>query len=197
MPLNKKGKKIMKKMKEEYGNKKGESVFYAMENSGKLKGVKKAKKGMMTNLKPVPAGKEKSLGKLPPEVRNRMGYAKYGKMMKARYGIMAKGDVKEGISKSNELKSKLEDFKKTSLKKLRGAQVGPMEEKKIMAMMPNFKDSPMTREAKMTAIKNKISKRSIGGSMKKGYGQARTSGMGLEDESLVPGKGYEYIKDLI
>ena len=55
MPLNKKGKKIMKKMKEEYGNKKGESVFYAMENSGKLKGVKKAKKGMMTNLKPVPA----------------------------------------------------------------------------------------------------------------------------------------------
>ena len=121
MPLNKKGKKIMKKMKKEYGKKKGESVFYAMENSGKLKDVKKAKQGMMTNLKPVPAGKEKSLGKLPPEVRNRMGYAKYGKMMK----------------------------------------------------------------------------KSMGGSMKKGYGQARTSGMGLQDESLVPGKGYEYIKDLI
>jgi hypothetical protein len=47
MPLNKKGKKIMEKMKEEYGKKKGESVFYAMENSGKLKGVKKAKQGMM------------------------------------------------------------------------------------------------------------------------------------------------------
>jgi hypothetical protein len=122
MPLNKKGKKIMEKMKEEYGKKKGESVFYAMENSGKLKGVKKAKKGMMTNLKPVPAGKEKSLGKLPPEVRNRMGYAKYGKMLQ---------------------------------------------------------------------------KKSHGGSMKKGYGKARSSGMGLEDESLVPGKGYEYIKDLL
>jgi hypothetical protein len=79
MPLNKKGKKIMEKMKEEYGKKKGESVFYAMENSGKLKGVKK----------------------------------------------------------------------------------------------------------------------SHGGSMKKGYGKARSSGMGLEDESLVPGKGYEYIKDLL
>jgi hypothetical protein len=86
MPLNKKGKKIMEKMKEEYGKKKGESVFYAMENSGKLKGVKKAKQGMMANLKPVPAGKEKSLGKLPTKVRNKMGYAKYGKMMKARYG---------------------------------------------------------------------------------------------------------------
>jgi hypothetical protein len=197
MPLNKKGKKIMEKMKEEYGKKKGESVFYAMENSGKLKGVKKAKQGMMANLKPVPAGKEKSLGKLPTKVRNKMGYAKHGKIMKARYGTMAKGDVKEGISKSNEFKSKLEDFKTTALKKLRGAQVGPMEEKKIMAMMPNFKDSPVTREAKMTAIKNKISKRSIGGSMKKGYGKARSSGMGLEDESLVPGKGYEYIKDLL
>ena len=167
MPLNKKGKKIMEKMKEEYGKKKGESVFYAMENSGKLKGVKKAKQGMM---------------------------------MKARYGTMAKGDVKEGISKSNEFKSKLEDFKKTALKKLRGAQVGPMEEKKIMAMMPNFKDSPVTREAKMTAIKNiklMMPKKSHGGSMKKGYGKARSSGMGLEDESLVPGKGYEYIKDLL
>jgi hypothetical protein len=195
MPLNKKGKKIMEKMKKEYGKKKGESVFYAMENSGKLKGVKKAKQGMMA----VPAGKEKSLGKLPPEV-NRMGYAKQGMMMKARYGTMAKGDVKEGISKSNEFKSKLEDFKTTALKKLRGAQVGPMEEKKIMAMMPNFKDSPVTREAKMTAIKNiklMMPKKSHGGSMKKGYGKARSSGMGLEDESLVPGKGYEYIKDLL
>jgi len=120
MPLNKKGKKIMEKMKEEYGKKKGESVFYAMENSGKLKDVKKAKQGMMANLKPVPAEKKNSLGKLPPKVRNEMGYAKYGKMMKASNGKSVKG-----------------------------------------------------------------------------YGSARTSGMGLEDESLVPGKGYEYIKDLI
>jgi hypothetical protein len=98
MPLNKKGKKIMEKMKKEYGKKKGESVFYAMENSGKLKGVKKAKQGMMTNLKPVPAGKEKSLGKLPPEVRNRMGYAKYGKMMKAKIGAQVSDKEIEKIA---------------------------------------------------------------------------------------------------
>ena len=162
MPLNKKGKKILSEMKKEYGNKKGESVFYAMENSGKLKGVKKASlglmmgkklmdkskektgsymplgvagvlegnrqklkyarasKGTMTNLKPVPAEKKNSLGKLPTKVRNKMGYAKYGKMMKASDGKSVKG-----------------------------------------------------------------------------YGSARTSGMGLQDESLVPGKNYEYIKDLI
>jgi hypothetical protein len=163
MPLNKKGKKIMEKMKKEYGKKKGESVFYAMENSGKLKGVKKAKQGMMTNLKPVPAGKEKSLGKLPPEVRNRMGYAKYGKMMKAKIGAQVSD-------------KEIENFEKETIKKLAGAQASDAEIKKIKSMMP---------------------KKSMGGSMKKGYGQARTSGMGLEDESLVPGKGYEYIKDLL
>ncbi len=41
MLLNKKGKKIKTSMTKRYGKKKGESIFYAMENSGKLKGVKK------------------------------------------------------------------------------------------------------------------------------------------------------------
>ena len=41
MPLNKKGKKIKTSMTTTYGKKKGEAIFYAMENSGKLKGVKK------------------------------------------------------------------------------------------------------------------------------------------------------------
>jgi hypothetical protein len=45
MPLNKKGKKIKKAMVKQYGKKKGESVFYAMENSGKLKKVTKARYG--------------------------------------------------------------------------------------------------------------------------------------------------------
>ena len=43
MPLNKKGKKIKTSMTKRYGKKKGEAIFYAMENSGKLKGVKKKK----------------------------------------------------------------------------------------------------------------------------------------------------------
>jgi hypothetical protein len=73
MPLNKKGKKVMEKMKEEYGKKKGESVFYAMENSGKLKGVKKAKKGMMANLKPVPAGKEKLIRQVTARSKKQNG----------------------------------------------------------------------------------------------------------------------------
>ena len=45
MPLNTKGKKIKKSMEKSYGKKKGEKVFYASENAGKIKGVKKKGKG--------------------------------------------------------------------------------------------------------------------------------------------------------
>jgi hypothetical protein len=44
MPLTKKGSKIMRAMKEEYGSKGGEQVFYASKNKGKIKGVEKKKK---------------------------------------------------------------------------------------------------------------------------------------------------------
>jgi hypothetical protein len=44
MPMTKKGMKIREALEKEYGKKKGESVFYAMENSGKIKGVTKGKK---------------------------------------------------------------------------------------------------------------------------------------------------------
>jgi hypothetical protein len=45
VPLNKKGKKIMKSMKDQYGSKRGEQVFYASMNKGKIKGVEKKKNG--------------------------------------------------------------------------------------------------------------------------------------------------------
>ena len=44
MPLNEKGRKIMKSMKEQYGKKRGETVFYASKNKGVIKGVEKKKK---------------------------------------------------------------------------------------------------------------------------------------------------------
>ena len=39
MPLNEKGKKIMKSMKKQYGKKRGEAVFYASKNKGTIKNV--------------------------------------------------------------------------------------------------------------------------------------------------------------
>lgn len=41
MPLTKKGRKIKSAMTKEYGKKKGEQVFYASRNKGKIKGVEK------------------------------------------------------------------------------------------------------------------------------------------------------------
>jgi len=44
MPLTKKGKKIKKAMQKTYGKKKGEQVFYASQNKGKIKGTHKTSK---------------------------------------------------------------------------------------------------------------------------------------------------------
>ena len=43
---------------------------------------------------------------------------------------------------------------------------------------------------------NQMMKASMGKSVK-GYGAARTSGMGLQDEQLPPGKSLDYYKDLM
>jgi hypothetical protein len=44
MPLTKKGQKIMSAMKDQYGDKKGEDVFYASKNKGNITGVDRPKK---------------------------------------------------------------------------------------------------------------------------------------------------------
>ena len=44
MPLTKKGTKIKKTMVKEYGTEKGKKIFYASENKGTIKGVKKPNK---------------------------------------------------------------------------------------------------------------------------------------------------------
>lgn len=44
MPLNKRGKKIMQEMKKQYGEEKGEEVFYKSERKGTIKSVTKKKK---------------------------------------------------------------------------------------------------------------------------------------------------------
>jgi len=44
VPLTKKGTKIKAAMTKEYGKKKGEEVFYASRNAGKIKGVDRKKK---------------------------------------------------------------------------------------------------------------------------------------------------------
>lgn len=44
MPMTAKGKKIMKSMMKEYGKEKGERVFHASKQAGKIKGVDRPRK---------------------------------------------------------------------------------------------------------------------------------------------------------
>jgi len=58
MPLSDKGRKIMASMKEQYGPKKGEQVFYASKNKGTITGVEgRAKRGLKRLVKTVKGAK--------------------------------------------------------------------------------------------------------------------------------------------
>ena len=87
MPLSKAGKKIKKNLEEQYGKKKGEQVFYAMENKGEIPGMMGKKK--MGYAKGGMNAGMKALKKEAPEVAKKMGYAKGG-MIKANCGASMK-----------------------------------------------------------------------------------------------------------
>ena len=157
-------------------------------------------------------------GKLSSYEKKR-GKAIESNMMKARVG--------KSIETAGSKKAKYEDERKTLLKKLRGAQIGPVEEARLsekgnQAMRDALREKKMMKaslgalalgavgaKAAKKLMKKKASavspamdflgdaaKKSMGGEMK-GYGAARTSGMGLQDEQLVPGKSLDYYKDLM
>jgi len=98
----------------------------------------------MKNLKPVPADKKKSLGKLPTDVRNKMGYAQKGKMMSNR-------DKRQ--KEITEKQNPISEYDKKGKLKYTAATKGAMMNKST-----------------------------------RGYGAARTSGMGLQDEKVKSGK---------
>ena len=163
----------------------------------------------MKNLKPVPADKKKSLGKLPTDVRNKMGYAQKGKMMSNR------DKRQEEITKKQNPKSeyKKDKFGKTKLSYTE-AKEGKMMKKPMKAALgaaallgiggSKLKDKMKDMLKKKASVVSPAmqylgdtAKKSMGGEMKQGYGAARTSGMGLQDEDLIPGKSMDYYKDLM
>ena len=268
MPLTKKGKEIMKSMKEQYGNKKGESIFYASKNKGTIKGVEKASKGKMMKVEKVKgalekasklhAAQAKTLGtvlkaaggglKEATKKLKAQGYTG-GNMVKikARYGTMAKGDIKKGLESSKTQRQKKEDLLAKVTMKLAGAQVSKAEANRIKSLAANIdrggnkadveakkqslkslmknmpkmkvgnialknpKKADLNKDGKLSGYemkrgkaieenmgvkKGKIMKAAMGKSVR-GYGAARTSGLGLQDEQLIPGKSLDYYKDLM
>lgn len=60
MPLNKKGRRIMHKMQEEYGGDKAKKVFYASRNKGAITGVDPESSGRKKT-GDVPRGKKRKV----------------------------------------------------------------------------------------------------------------------------------------
>jgi len=112
-------------------------------------------------------------GKLSGYEKKR-GKAIESNMMKAFKGSMA--DSKKSSQERSKLMVQLK-------KKISGAAISESEAEKLMNMS--------TPE-----IKSKIKNMYKGGESK-GYGAARTSGMGLQDEELIPGKSLDYYKDIM
>lgn len=72
MPQTKKGKKILKAMRQKYGKKKGEQIYYASIVKGKIKGAEKEKKGgKLAKAKRTYAEKNKSRKKNKRKVLER------------------------------------------------------------------------------------------------------------------------------
>jgi len=95
MPLNKKGKKILKSMKEQYGSD-AEQVFYASKNKGVIKNVEKKMSGGLSG------GKRSG----PPPLRgpNPQGL----KIKKAKYGLLfAVPDLMERSQTARDIGSQL------------------------------------------------------------------------------------------
>jgi hypothetical protein len=100
---------------------------------------------------------------------------------------MLKGNQKK-LDKNKDGKISGEDFKMMKAKKGMAAKGDNMRDiRKVEDKIGSTRSSK--REKKMI-------KASMGKSIQ-GYGAARTSGMGLQDEQLPPGKTLDYYKDIM
>jgi hypothetical protein len=124
----------------------------------------------------------------------------------ATEGSFAKGGLTGGqrkLDKNKDGKISSEDFKlirreKPEIKPLKareGKMVKTPDGKKEEDKYSKYVRSIELPDAK--DIRKVVKKKAMGGEMKQGYGAARQSGMGLQDENLQPGKSMDYYKDLI
>jgi hypothetical protein len=120
-------------------------------------------------------------------------------LMKMRLGgdTMLKNPKKADLDKDGKLSSYEKkrgkaieaNMMKASLGALALGAVGAKAAKKLMKKKASAVSPAMD-------FLGDTAKKSMGGEMK-GYGAARTSGMGLQDEQLVPGKSLDYYKDIM
>ena len=108
------------------------------------------------------------------------------------YGFESMLNYKGGGLKEATKKLKAQGYVGGKMANLKKIPEGPEGEglRKLKSKRPD-----VTRKMGF-AKKGKVMKAMAGKSVR-GYGAARTSGMGLQDEQLVPGKSMDYYKDLM
>ena len=117
---------------------------------------------------------------------------------------MLKGKQKK-LDKNKDGKISGEDFKMMKAKYGKMIKANKGKDIDIIEAITNKSLMGQGLLTQMKSAAKSAKKKNMGGEMKstKGYGAARTSGMGLQDESLKSGQNYEitkggdYIKDLI
>jgi len=142
---------------------------------------KKANLGMLMMKKAKDKGAKGAEFLSPLAMLRRVTRKEGGMMAKKMGGGMMKYSKGGGADtgKIGEAKSKL------------GVALDKLKKSGIMGKRPKPKLQAPER-GPMKPLKKKM-----GGEIKRGFGAARTSGMGLQDESLAPGKSMDYYKDLM
>jgi hypothetical protein len=167
--------------------------------------AKAAEKSSFVKRRMELAGKnayEKAIGVFPKVSQAGKDAAAYAaKAAKAsKYGKIAAGVAGAGIAASAYLRSKMKDIKEKQQAegKMGGGMMNKYSKGESVKLSPKqmkiARMAPPTNQ--ITGDDFKAMKANVGKSVK-GYGQARKSGMGLEDENISLGKGSDYIKDLL
>ena len=159
--------------------------------------VKKANKGMS-----VKGDNKRDIRKVEEKIGASRSSKREKKIMKAALGAIALGAIgAKGLSKIMKKKASAsptmgaasEEKNKFGMTPLKTLYQKSTEQKK--ARTGKMMKANVGMAAKKVREKE-IMKASMGKSVR-GYGAARTSGMGLQDESLPPGKSLDYYKDLM
>jgi hypothetical protein len=173
-----------------------------IEAKDQLDKATKKVKAMEAAKAPVKNVFEKAIGVFPKVSQAGKDAASYAtKAAKAsKYGKIAAGVAGAGIAASAYLRGKMKDIKEKQQAegKMGGGMMNKYSEGKSVKLSPKqmkiARMAPPTNQ--ITGDDFKAMKANVGKSVK-GYGQARKSGMGLEDENISLGKGSDYIKDLL
>ena len=188
-----------------------QSAFKAGQKTSSMMKALKPSSFMKAVDKPASASKALITASAAKKLRTASKIAKAGRMLTpVGLGLTAANVAYDVATMSPEKKAKVKKLKTKLSKKstkdyhadlLKMSTGGDTMLKGDQVKLDKNKDGKISGEdfKMMKAKSGKMMKANMGMEAKsgKGYGAARTSGMGLQDEELIPGKSLDYYKDIM